>query len=115
MQLKNIAGYNHVCFAAHQVAEKALKGGVYALCGMDGRTVTEHNLSRLAYALEAVRPEQAKGLIQHCIPLESYYIDTHPNRCDASLSLYSQEHADKAKSHAKTIFDTVKSTMQKLN
>ena len=112
------SGYGYVCFLAHQVAEKSLKGGVYALCGMDGRSINDHdhNLSRHAYALQAAMPDQTKGLAQHCITLESYYLDTrYPNRwpdhSDTPCEHYTQKTALQAQKHAKSVLDTVISLM----
>ena len=45
-----IAG--HVCFMAHQVAEKVLKAGMYAVCGLDDKGLKDHALTRHAYALQ---------------------------------------------------------------
>ena len=104
--------HNYVCFMAHQVAEKALKGGVYALCGMDGRAVTDTDLTRHAYSLETVKPRHTKGLAQHCIPLESYYLDTRYPKSgyiDTPTEHYTSTDADQAKLHAKAVLDTIKS------
>ena len=111
-------GYSYVCFMAHQVVEKALKGAVYALCGMDGRDVTDNNLSKHAHAVQTTKPEQAEGLVFHCLPLESYYLDTrYPNRwegyTDAPSDHYTLEQANKAKEHAKAVLDIVKTVMPK--
>ena len=110
--------YGHVCFMAHQVVEKALKGGVYALCGMDGRGLTDHNLTRHAYALRTVEPEQTQELHLHTSPLESYYLNTrYPNRwpahgyMDIPSDHYDLDESDKAKGHAKAALDTVISIM----
>ena len=107
-------GYGHVCFMAHQVVEKALKGGVYALCGMDGRGLTDHNLTRHARALETARPASTRGLSQHASPLESYYVDTrYPNRWPSSSDIpsdhYNAEEADEAQQHALAVLKNVKS------
>ena len=109
-------GYGHVCFMAHQVVEKALKGGVYALCGMDGRGLTDHNLTRHARALETARPASTRGLSQHASPLESYYVDTrYPNRWPSSSDIpsdhYKAEEADEALQHALAVLKNVKSIM----
>ena len=109
-------GYGHVCFMAHQVVEKALKGGVYALCGMDGRGLTDHNLTRHAYALRTVEPEQTQELHLHTGPLESYYLNTrYPNRWPGYMDIpsdhYDSDESDKAKGHAKAALDTVISIM----
>ena len=75
-------GYGYVCFMAHQVAEKALKGGVYALCGMDGGGLRDHDLIRHAGVLHTVNPDKTKDLVRDCGPLNDYYLNTrYPNRC----------------------------------
>ena len=50
------ASNSKVYFMAHQVAEKALKGGVYALCGMDAAGLKDHDLTRHARAIQTVWP-----------------------------------------------------------
>ena len=117
-QAAQCSGFGYVCFLAHQVAEKALKGCVYSLCGMDGRSINDHdhNLSRHAYALQTTMPEQTKGLAQHCITLESYYLDTrYPNRwpdcLDTPSEHYSQDTARQAQDNAKAVLDIVKTMM----
>ena len=109
-------GYAHVCFMAHQVVEKALKGGVYALCGLDGRTLVDSNLSRCALVLQTVKPVEAFSLLQHSSPLESYYLDTrYPNRWEGCTDVpsdhYKQEDAEGAKAHAEDVLRIVKSIM----
>ena len=42
-----------VCFMAHQVAEKALKGGKHFVCGLDANSLHSHNLSTHAYGLQS--------------------------------------------------------------
>ena len=116
----NVKGYAHVCFVAHQVVEKALKGGVYALCGMDGRGLTDHNLIRHAYALQTAVPGLVtQYLAMHSIPLESYYLDTrYPNRwagyADTPSDHFTMEQASKAKGHAEAVLDAVKEIMPQL-
>ena len=86
---------SHVCFMAHQVAEKALKGGMYATCGLGENSLKSHNISPLAHAMEAVRPVKACGLAALTSPLEPYYFDTRsPNQCHVrSISLPDAEAA----------------------
>ena len=70
-----------VCFMAHQVAEKALKGGKYFVCGLDANSLVSHNLSTHAYGLQSERPGETHGLAAHTTPLETYYLDPrYPNR-----------------------------------
>ena len=42
----------HACFMANQVAEKALKGGMYGTCGLTSGSLFNHNICSLAYALQ---------------------------------------------------------------
>ena len=67
----------HVCFLAHEVAEKALKGAMHATCGLREELRENHNIIPLAHAIEQVKPEEAKGLSALAQPLEpTYYEDT---------------------------------------
>ena len=104
-----IAG--HVCFMAHQVAEKALKAGMYAICGLDESGLKDHSLARHAYALQTEKPQETPNLAHHAVSLESYYLDTrYPNRHSPPkipADIYSIAVAEQAKEHAATIFCTV--------
>ena len=110
-----ISRYGHVCIMAHQVAEKALKGAVYAVCGTDGRYLSDHNLLRHANALHMAKSDQTEGLVDHCSPLESYYLDPHyPHRWpryDIPSDHYSLEQAGEARDHARAVLDIVQSIM----
>ena len=97
-------GYAFICSTAHQVAEKALKGGVYALCGMDGRGLIDHNLSRRAQALQAAKPDQTHGLVEHCVQLETYGVGDFDN----SPEHFTPVAAEGAKKHAKAVLEIVK-------
>ena len=73
----------YVCFMAHQVAEKALKGSMYVVCGLGSNGLYAHSLTNHALALEATRPEAMARISQFSKPLErrNYYLDTrYPNR-----------------------------------
>ena len=112
-QLVACSGYGYVCFMAHQVAEKALKGAIYALCR---RSSIDHNLSRHAHALQSVNPEKTDGLVDHSIPLEGHYLKTcYPNQwpehVDPPFVHYGQADADKAKVHAQAVLDIMKTIM----
>ena len=73
---------SHVCFMAHEVAEKALKGGMYATCGLGENSLNSHEITPLGRAIEAIKPSQADGLAALASSLEPYYLDTRfPNRC----------------------------------
>jgi len=102
-----------VCFMAHEVAEKALKGGMYAKCGLGEKSLKSHNLTPLAYALQAEEPFSTQGLAGCTIPLESYYLDTRfPNRYPSSTTIpsdhYSLQDAQQAKENAENILDMMK-------
>ena len=76
----------HACFMANQVAEKALKGGMYGTCGLMSGSLFNHNISSLAYALQTyalqvVNVQVAFELPSLTISLEQYYLNTrYPNR-----------------------------------
>ena len=109
----NIMGYGHVCFMAHQVAEKALKGGVYAMCGARGVSLISHNITCYAYALQTETTE-ASGLSEHSSPLERHYLDTrYPNRwpTGAPYEHYTSQDADSAKEHAEALLDIIRIIM----
>ena len=100
----------HVCFMAHQVAEKALKGGMYAVCGLTQNSLMRHNLTPLAYTLESEKRALRDELAKNTIPLESHYLDTrYPNRYAAvsitPLDRYTPQQAQEAKAQAKAILD----------
>ena len=118
-QQETCSGYGYVCFMSHQLAEKALKGGVCALCGLDGRSLIDHNLSRQAFSLQAVKPLETEGLVSHCTPMADYYLKTrYPNQwsgyTDIPFDHYRKEEADAAFSHAKQVLSIVKSIMPPL-
>ena len=103
----------HVCFLAHQVAEKALKAGMYAFCGLEEKDLSNHVLTRHAYALQTEKPMETLNLAHHASCLEKYYLDTrYPNRhvSPAIPALaYSLATAEEAKEHGIQVFSIVKS------
>ena len=115
-QAKDTGGYAHVCFLGHQVAEKALKGGMYALCGLDVRKLESHQLSNNAQALRTVEPRAAQHLPDHSFPLEGYDLKTRypsewPGLKDVPSDHYHQRDAEDAKKHAEEVLRIVKSIM----
>ena len=73
----NLSG--NVCFMAHEVAEKALKGAMYATHGLRDASLKSHTLEPLARALESHTPK-ATGLTALTTTLEPYYFKTRfPN------------------------------------
>jgi sacsin len=103
----------HVCFLAHQVAEKALKAGMYAFCGLEETDLSNHVLTRHAYALQTEKPTETMNLAHHASCLEKYHLDTrYPNR-HVSPTIpalaYSLATAEEAKEHGIQVFSIVKS------
>ena len=100
-----------VCFAAHQVAEKALKGGKYFVCGLDQSSLSNYNISPHAYGLQSERPGESQGLISHTIPLENYYLEPrYPNHWGPGVvpaDMYTYEQAKQAKDHAEAILKII--------
>ena len=102
----------HVCFMAHEVAEKALKGGMYATCGLGENSLKSHNLGPLGHSIEAERPQVARGLAALTAPLEPYYLDTRfPNRWSYPTVPFEQFNLQKAEGAtmcARDILDIVR-------
>ena len=111
-----IAG--HVCFMAHQVAEKVLKAGMYAVCGLDDRGLKDHALTRHAYALQTEKPIETVLLAHHTVSLETYYLDTrYPNRHSPPTipaDIYSSVKALEAKEHAENIYSIIVTLFENL-
>ena len=100
-----------VCFMAHQVAEKALKGGKYFVCGLDQSSLVSHSINTHAYGLQFERPGETHGLVSHTIPLENYYLDPrYPNRWEpvaVPADMYTYEQAKQARDHAEAILKII--------
>ena len=105
-----------VCFMAHQVAEKALKGGNYFVCGLGGKALKSHNLTSHVHDLQAARPRETHGLVSHTAPLEVYYLDRrYPNRWQSPTipaDKYTSNQADEAKQHAEAILNHIKDIVE---
>ena len=106
----------HVCFMAHQVVEKALKGGKYILCGLGENGLKSHSLTDHAYALQMEKPQQLKGLPTLTIYLESYYLDTrYPSRVyspQIPSEIYEITEADEAKRNAARVLEMMNDLMR---
>ena len=102
----------HVCFMAHQVAEKVLKAGRYAVCGMSDDHLVSHNLTPHAYAIQEERSELANDLSSLSSSLEKYYLDTRfPNRHtypDVPANLYKEKEASEACDKAEKIMEIIR-------
>ena len=71
---------SNVCFMAHEVAEKALKGAMYATHGLRDASLKSHKLKPLAQALESSHTLKAGGLVALSATLEPYFPETRfPN------------------------------------
>ena len=102
---------SHVCFMAHEVAEKALKGGMYAVCGLRAEHLVVHDICLLARTLKSEKNEIALDLPSFTTPLSRYYLDTRfPNRYSPSAvpsRCYSLDDALEAHRNAKNILKIV--------
>ena len=117
LQLIHLGSHNNpkvcgnVCFMAHQVAETALKGGKFFVCGLDANSLRSHNLSTHAYGLQSEQPGETHGLAAHTTPLETYYLDPrYPNRWPPGIvpaDRYTYQQAEDAKDHAQAILDII--------
>ena len=107
----------HVCFLAHQLAEKSLKAGMYAVCGLEARDLTDHVLGRHACALQTEQPLKTMNLASHAAHLENYYIDTrYPNRHippTIPAGAFTLFEAEEAYEHATKVYSIVQSLFNK--
>ena len=112
----NIAG--HVCFRAHQVAEIALKAGMFAVCGLDAQGLNDCSLTRHAFALQTERPTETHNLAQHAVSLENYYLDArYPSQHTPPVipaDAHTPTEAEQAKEHAEHIFVTIRSLIDNI-
>ena len=105
--------YNYICFMAHQVAEKALKAGMYAICGLSENSLKHHRLTGHACNLHLERPTLTDGLSTLTHSLESYYLDTrypnrHPGPTTIPSDVFTSEQAREARESAEAILGMMK-------
>ena len=104
----NLSG--NVCFMAHEVAEKALKGAMYATHGLRNSSLKSHALEPLARALESHTPK-ATGLAGLSASLEPYYLNTRFPNCWPSPKIpaeqFSPSDAENARENARDILEIV--------
>ena len=109
----------HVCFLAHEVAEKALKAGMYAVCGLHQVSLQYHDLDSHAGALEQEKPALTIGLRVYASSLRDHYLKSrYPNQYyppTAPSDVYTQDQARDAKQKAQKIFDMMKEVVQNRN
>lgn len=110
----SLEGFGLVCFLSHQVCEKALKGGVYAICGKDARKINDHSLLGRAYTIQPRKPGLClTSIIEHITPLEKYYLNTrYPNRWPKDNKIpaehFTFSDANEAMASAKFVLEKVK-------
>ncbi len=81
-ELARLGGYHLACFLAQQVAEKALKGYLYA---QGEEVVLGHSVERLCQAAAAYDPDFAARRARWAI-LDGYYVPTrYPNTLPDSI------------------------------
>ena len=106
----------HVCFLAHEVAEKALKAGMYAVCGLHPESLRYHDLDGHAGALEQEKPALTIGLRVYASSLRDHYLKSrYPNQYHpptAPSDVYTQDQARDAEQNAQKIFDMMKEVIQ---
>ena len=110
--------YAHVCFMAHQVAEKALKAGMYKLIGLDEIDLLRRDHELAGFAREIEANSEAHGLEESACSLMdksrkiNYYLNPrYPNRHGPSHSVPSEkftyDQAVQAKKKAKKIIQII--------
>ena len=108
----------HACFLAHEVAERALKAGKYAVCGLHPDSLQHPNLVGHAGALEQVRRQLTVGLLQRARALESpgYFLKTrYPNQHvppAVPAEQFSPDQAREASTYAEEILDMMKQLVE---
>ena len=121
--LKNEVHYEpvscQVMFMAHEVAEKALKAGMYAVIGINSNSesLKTHNLTNHARALSSVKPGQLATLPQLATSMESFYLETRFPNCyplpTAPVDIYKPDQAIVAVDCANTIFGLIEKLVKK--
>lgn len=94
---------SHVCFMAHEVVEKALKGGMYATCGLGENSLRSHKIVPLARSLEVVVSNLATGLSAQTTPLQHYYLDSRFPKHTLPSESYTVSTAENAAECAKNV------------
>ena len=100
----------NVCFMAHQVAEKALKGGMYATFGLSENSLKAHFLLGHANSLQQAKTSPAmSGLSALASPLENYYNNTrYPSDTAIPADAFTLTQAREAKGCAEAILEMMK-------
>ena len=102
---------SQIIFMAHQVMEKALKAGMYALLGLNEIHLKSHELTVHAKALSSYKQSLSplRDLVPNC--MEKYYLDTrYPNKHTiphAPVDKYSLDQASDITKCAEKVYDLI--------
>ena len=108
----------HVCFLAHEVAEKALKAGMYAVQWNIDDYLLNHDLhpllNDLAYKLSREHCDELAGCVRI---LDKYYNKTRwPNQWGLGVipaDKYTRDMVNEAEKRAKYIIETMKALIRR--
>ena len=96
-----------VCFMCQQVAEKSLKAGLYAKCGLKQTGLHTHNLICLAEELE-----MGSNMVNNATKLNSLYLPTRYPNCHNPSAVpgdeFTSEEAKNAFDIATRIFEAIR-------
>ena len=103
----------NVCFLAHEVAEKSLKAGMFAVCGLHPSDLKYHHLiTNYARSLHHEKSSLTEGLIGHVAAVSDFYNRTRwPNQYtphQVPADHYYPSQANEAEVNAKAIFKMMK-------
>ena len=108
-----------VCFLAHEVAEKSLKAGMLAVCGLHPADCSSHKkLYSHACALEQLVPNlSAKGLSKHVetLPIDLYYKTRWPNQFSPLIvpaDAFNVDIAQEAERNAQAVLEMMKTVVK---
>ena len=110
----------HVCFLAHEVAERALKAGKYTVCGLHPDSLQHHDIVGHAGALEQERRHLTAGLQQRARALEKpgYYLKTRFPNQHVPLAVPAEQfdpgQAREAATYAKEILGMMSQVVEEL-
>ena len=108
---------HHICFLAHQVAEKSLKAARFAVLGVDEHSLRIHDLKIHATALESKGLLPKGKLSTRVMPLEPHYLYTRYPNCykphEAPMWKYKKEHARDAMRRAEQVYRLSKAILMK--
>ena len=118
MNASRTDGTNHfaaICFMCHQVAEKSLKAGVYAKCGMKPTGLRIHDLQYLVNELE----EKGVTTINEVTFLNNLYLPTRYPNCHTPSAVpgdqFSTQLAEKGYEIATRIFEAMQEMIGDVN